>query len=65
MTIIVWDRKQRKQTGITALNPKANNFDLMYEQMKALKAGQAIDKPIYNHETGELDPPERIQPNHI
>ncbi|MGB3758509.1 MAG: phosphoribulokinase [Rivularia sp. (in: cyanobacteria)] len=59
------DRKQRKQTGITALNPKANNFDLMYEQMKALKEGQAIDKPIYNHETGELDPPERIQPNHI
>lgn len=59
------DRKQRKETGITALNPKANNFDLMYEQMKALKEGKAIDKPIYNHETGELDPPERIQPNHI
>ncbi len=59
------DRKQRKKTGITALNPRANNFDLMYEQMKALKEGQAIDKPIYNHETGELDPPERIQPNHI
>ncbi|MGB3640672.1 MAG: phosphoribulokinase [Rivularia sp. (in: cyanobacteria)] len=59
------DRKQRKKTGITALNPKANNFDLMYEQMKALKEGQSIDKPIYNHETGELDPPERIQPNHI
>ncbi|MEO1429338.1 MAG: phosphoribulokinase [Cyanobacteria bacterium J06632_19] len=59
------DRKQRKETGITALNPKANNFDLMYEQMKALKEGQAIDKPIYNHETGELDPPERIEPNHI
>ncbi len=59
------DRKQRKQTGITALNPRANNFDLMYEQMKALKAGQAIDKPIYNHETGELDPPEKIEPNDI
>lgn len=59
------DRKQRKETGITALNPKANNFDLMYEQMKALKEGKAIDKPIYNHETGELDPPEKIQPNHI
>ncbi len=59
------DRKQRKVTGITALNPKANNFDLMYEQIKALKNGQAIDKPIYNHETGELDPPERVEPNHI
>ena len=59
------DRKQRKETGITALDPRANNFDLMYEQIKALKNGQAIDKPIYNHETGEIDPPERIEPNHI
>jgi phosphoribulokinase len=59
------DRKQRKETGITALNPKANNFDLMYEQVKALKNGQAIDKPIYNHETGTIDPPERVEPNHI
>ncbi|MFM7791669.1 MAG: phosphoribulokinase, partial [Microcystis panniformis] len=30
------DRKQRKEVGVTALNPKANNFDLMYEQIKAL-----------------------------
>jgi phosphoribulokinase len=59
------DRKQRKEQGVTALNPKANNFDLMYEQIKALKNGQAIDKPIYNHETGEIDPPERVEPNKI
>jgi phosphoribulokinase len=59
------DRKQRKETGITALDPRANNFDLMYEQINALKNGQAIDKPIYNHETGAIDPPERIEPNHV
>lgn len=59
------DRKQRKEAGVTALNPKANNFDLMYEQIKALKEGNAIDKPIYNHETGEIDPPERIEPNRV
>ncbi len=59
------DRKQRKEVGVTALNPKANNFDLMYEQIKALKNGEAINKPIYNHETGEIDPPERIEPNHV
>ncbi|MFZ4667368.1 MAG: phosphoribulokinase [Prochlorotrichaceae cyanobacterium] len=59
------DRKGRKLAGVTALNPKANNFDLMAEQVKALKNGQSIDKPIYNHETGEIDPPERIDPNHI
>lgn len=59
------DRKQRKETGITALDPRANNFDLMYEQIKALKEGQVIQKPIYNHETGMIDPPERVEPNHI
>lgn len=59
------DRKQRKETGITALDPRANNFDLMYQQVNALKNGISVDKPIYNHETGELDPPERIEPNHI
>ncbi|MBW4539117.1 MAG: phosphoribulokinase [Myxacorys chilensis ATA2-1-KO14] len=59
------DRKQRKETGITALDPRANNFDLMYEQIKALKSGESIKKPIYNHETGEIDPPEVIEPNHV
>ena len=59
------DRKQRKEQKVTALNPKANNFDLMAEQIKALKNGQAINKPIYNHETGEIDPPERIEPNKV
>lgn len=59
------DRKGRKQAGVTALDPRANNFDLMYEQIAALKSGRAIDKPIYNHETGLIDPPERIEPNKV
>jgi phosphoribulokinase len=59
------DRKGRKEAGVTALDPRANNFDLMYEQVKALKEGKSIDKPIYNHETGEIDPPERINPNKV
>lgn len=59
------DRKQRKEMGITALDPRANNFDLMYEQIKALKNGESIMKPVYNHETGTIDPPERVDPNHI
>lgn len=59
------DRKQRKQTGITALDPRANNFDLMYEQVKALKEGKSVMKPIYNHETGMLDAPEEILSNKV
>jgi phosphoribulokinase len=59
------DRYQRKEQKVTALDPRANNFDLMYEQLKALKDGQTIEKPIYNHETGLIDPPEKIEPNHV
>jgi phosphoribulokinase len=59
------DRKQRKEQKVTALDPRANNFDLMAEQIKALKEGQSIMKPIYNHETGMIDPPEKIEPNKV
>ncbi|KGN55708.1 phosphoribulokinase, chloroplastic [Cucumis sativus] len=59
------DRTGRKQKGVTALDPRANDFDLMYEQVKALKSGIAVEKPIYNHVTGLLDPPELIKPPKI
>ena len=59
------DRTGRKEKGVTALDPRANNFDLMYEQVKAIKQGTAVEKPIYNHVTGLLDPPELIKPPKI
>jgi len=55
------DRQGRKESGLTALNLKEQNFDLMYEQVKALKEGKAVDKPIYNHVTGVFDPAEKIE----
>lgn len=55
------DRTGRKEANVTALDPKANNFDLMYEQVKALKEGKSVQKPIYNHVTGKLDAPELIE----
>lgn len=59
------DRTGRKEKGVTALDPRANDFDLMYEQVKAIKDGVAVDKPIYNHVSGLLDPPELIKPPKI
>jgi len=52
------DRNGRKVSGLTALHEKENNFDLMYEQLKELKSGKTIKKPIYNHVNGTLDTPE-------
>jgi Phosphoribulokinase / Uridine kinase family len=39
----------------------AQDFDLMYEQTKALKEGKPVQKPIYNHVSGKLDPAEEIK----
>merc|ERR1719197_555904 len=59
------DRAGRKATGLTALDVKENDFELMNVQVKALKEGKAIYKPIYNHDTGFKDPPELIEPNKV
>jgi phosphoribulokinase len=59
------DRNGRKVSGLTALNTLENNFDLMYEQVKALKSGETISKPIYNHVNGTLDTPETVEPTPI
>ena len=55
------DRFGRKEKNVTALAPEAQNFDLMYEQVKALKEGKPVEKPIYNHVSGLIDPPETIK----
>jgi phosphoribulokinase len=59
------DREGRKVTKRTALDPLENNFDLMYEQIKDLKDGKTVSKPIYNHVNGTLDTPETIEPTPI
>eukprot|EP00419_Tripos_fusus_P058225 CAMPEP_0172929086 /NCGR_PEP_ID=MMETSP1075-20121228/218304_1 /TAXON_ID=2916 /ORGANISM="Ceratium fusus, Strain PA161109" /LENGTH=545 /DNA_ID=CAMNT_0013790375 /DNA_START=33 /DNA_END=1670 /DNA_ORIENTATION=+ len=59
------DRAGRKATGLTALDAKENDFALMGAQIEALKQGKAVYKPIYNHDTGNKDPPELIEPNKV
>merc|ERR1711966_491080 len=55
------DREGRKKSGLTALNLAEQNFDLMFDQVKALKEGKTVEKRIYNHVTGVMDPPETIE----
>lgn len=59
------DRNGRKVSGLTALNVKEQNFDLMYQHIKDLKEGKKIAKPIYNHVNGTLDKPETVEPTPI
>jgi phosphoribulokinase len=65
-----WDRTGRKSNpewpnGITALHKDCQNWDKMAEDVLNLKNGVAVDKPIYNHITGELDPDEKVRIRHL
>ena len=48
------DREQRKDLGITPLNPAANHLDLLADHLEALRMGEGIDKPVYDHSKGKI-----------
>ena len=48
------DRRQRKDFGITPLNPAANYLDLLADHLEALRRGESIDKPVYDHSIGAV-----------
>ncbi|MBW4552510.1 MAG: phosphoribulokinase [Aphanocapsa sp. GSE-SYN-MK-11-07L] len=58
-----YDRHQRAEMGISALHPDCNYLDIIQQHLTLLRTGQPILKPIYNHHSGEFDPPEYIKPN--
>merc|ERR1719253_1112140 len=65
-----YDRVQRKSCpdfpdGITALHKDCQDWDKMAADVTDLKSGKAVDKPIYNHITGALDPNEDVSPTPI
>ncbi|HLH68566.1 MAG TPA: phosphoribulokinase [Candidatus Dormibacteraeota bacterium] len=59
------DRRQRALVGLTPLNPRANDFALMEEHLWALKRGEAIEKPVYDHRDGTFGCPRRLEPRQV
>jgi phosphoribulokinase len=57
-----YNRAQRKELQITALHPDCNYIDIMEQHMHCLAEGEPILKPVYNHGTGDFDPPEYVRP---
>merc|ERR1719472_316941 len=65
-----WDREGRKSNpewpnGITALHADCQDWDKMASDVTNLKNGKTVDKPIYNHVTGALDPVETVSATDI
>src|SRR5579859_7765183 len=52
------DRHERALVGLTALNPRANDFFRMESQLLELKQGLPIVKPVYDHSNGTFAAPE-------
>ena len=59
------DRRERNLIGVTALDPRANNFALMENQLLELKRGNPIMKPVYDHSDGTFRQAEELQPKEV
>jgi phosphoribulokinase len=59
------DRAQRNAVGLTALDPRANNFAAMEEDLWQLAHGNAVTKPVYDHSDGTFSAPEVFAPREI
>lgn len=57
-----YNRVQRREMQITPLHPDCNYMDILEQHIRCLAAGEAVLKPVYNHSTGDFDPPEYVEP---
>jgi phosphoribulokinase len=60
-----FDRRERRELGITPLDPGANHLDRIERDLAALKGGNTIAKPVYNHRTGTFGHPVPFSPTKI
>ena len=58
-----YDRKQRAELGITPLHPDCNYLDVMAQDLRHLRNGEAILKPVYRHADGTFAPPVYVEPH--
>ncbi len=52
-----YERLERRQLGVTPLNPAANHLDILTQHLVHLRRGESVLKPAYDHRTGTLGRP--------
>ena len=57
-----YDRTERKALGITPLHPDCNFLDVMAQDIRHIRDGEPILKPVYGHGDGTFGRPEYIVP---
>jgi phosphoribulokinase len=58
-----YDRRQRAEHGLTPLHPDCNHLDVLEQDLRHLRAGAAILKPVYSHQDGTFAPAEYVSPS--
>lgn len=56
------DRAQRRRSGRLPLDPRANHLRQARADLNALRAGQTVDIPVYDHISGRFAEPRRVEP---
>jgi phosphoribulokinase len=57
-----YERRERRQLGITPLDPAANHLDILTQHLLHLRRGEAVLKPVYDHRDGTLRRPVYLRP---
>ena len=57
-----YDRVERAENGISALDPRCNYIDILEQHIHRLRDGKPILKPTYNHDGGTLERPVYTEP---
>lgn len=57
-----YSRAERREKGISALDPRASYVDILEQHLQLLRRGQPILKPVYDHATGTRFPAEHVMP---
>jgi phosphoribulokinase len=60
-----YDRAERMRRDIPALSPECNRLDLAAEHLLALRRGETVVKPVYDHTNGTFGPDERVTPRGV
>jgi phosphoribulokinase len=57
-----YDRRERGEKGLSAIDPRANYLDIMEQALRHLREGDPILKPIYDHRNGTFGRPKYVKP---
>jgi phosphoribulokinase len=57
-----YDRRQRRELGVTPLHPDSNHLDILTQHLVHLRRGEPVLKPVYSHQDGTFQPPEYVRP---